>query len=67
MILRKAQVMIFDEPTAELGGSAAQLVIATLQALAADSMVMVVTHDPELIAVAQMRIKIDKGMVLLEA
>jgi peptide/nickel transport system ATP-binding protein len=52
-IARRADVLVADEPTAELDQDAAALVIAALQAAAArGGTVIVATHDPAVVAAA---------------
>ena len=63
MMMRDAQVMIFDEPTAELNEEAAREVIAALQLLSTKNMVIVTTHSEEVMAICQMHIRIEKGHV----
>ena len=56
---RGTPVILLDEPTAELDRGAAALVVAELRAAAADGRtVIVATHDPELVALADTRLEL---------
>lgn len=66
MMMRDAQVMIFDEPTAELNEEAAREVIAVLQFLSTKNMVIVTTHSKEVMAISQMHLRIEKGHISLK-
>ena len=45
MLLRQGEVMIFDEPTAELDDLACHRVMSTLKNMSANQLVVVITHD----------------------
>jgi ABC-type lipoprotein export system ATPase subunit len=56
-VSRGTPVVLLDEPTAELDRAAAGLVIALLRDVVADGRTVVVaTHDPDLVAIAETRL-----------
>ncbi len=57
--LSTAPVLLVDEPTAHLDGDAADLVHAALAAVAERRTVLVVTHRPELVTLADRHLALD--------
>lgn len=59
-----ARIVVADEPTAELDGVSSELVIDRMRAIAADGVTVVIaTHDPAVIAVAEHRLELEHGRV----
>jgi putative ABC transport system ATP-binding protein len=57
-----ARIVVADEPTAELDRDSSELVIDRMRALAADGVTVVIaTHDPAVIAVAEHRLELEHG------
>jgi putative ABC transport system ATP-binding protein len=58
-----ASVLLCDEPTASLDGETGRGVLAILRRLAADEgrAVVVVTHDPRVLAIADRLVRVDDG------
>ena len=57
-MLRGAPLVLLDEPTAGLDADADREVLAAVQALAADSLVIMVSHRPAAIAIAHRIIEV---------
>lgn len=55
------RTIVADEPTAKLDKAAAQAVRMLLRSIAATRLIVVATHDPELVAIADHRIPITAG------
>lgn len=58
-------ILLLDEPSASLDHQAEQDLARTLQALAADHTVLMVTHSPVLLAVARDAIVLDKAKIAM--
>ncbi len=57
-----ADTMIFDEIDAGIGGGVAEVVGAKLKELSAAGQVLAVTHFPQIAAMADIHIKVEKGL-----
>jgi ATP-binding cassette, subfamily C, bacterial CydD len=62
--LRDAPVVILDEPTADLDGASAALVLEAIERLRAGRTVLLVAHRPELAAAADRVVRLDDGRVV---
>ncbi|WP_030246655.1 ATP-binding cassette domain-containing protein [Streptomyces sp. NRRL S-350] len=62
-LLRAAPVLCLDEPTAHLDPEAERRVIAAVRTLARDRTVLLATHSPELLRIADEVISVDRGRV----
>jgi ATP-binding cassette subfamily B protein len=62
-LLVDARVLLLDEPTTGLDADAATLLLATLRRLAADRAVVVATHDPAVLAAADLVVPVHDGTV----
>ena len=60
-IYRGARVLLLDEPTANLDRATAARLLGTLRALSRDRVVVVATHDPDLVAAADRAVQIRDG------
>lgn len=67
-LLFDPQIVFADEPTASLDAKSGELVAQTLRALAAEQgkTVIVASHDPTVLALADETVRLDHGRVLLE-
>ena len=64
--LRDARLILADEPTANLDATTAALVSRTLAELVAGRTAVLVTHEPELLALADRTITLEAGAVVRE-
>jgi ABC-type multidrug transport system fused ATPase/permease subunit len=64
MFLRRAPLMVFDEPTANLDPAAARQIAASIDRLRHGRTILVITHDAGLAAVADHVVRLDAGRVL---
>ena len=62
--LRDAPLVILDEPTADLDPESARAVAAAVTCLHGDRTVLVVTHRPELAALADRVVTLERGRVV---
>lgn len=62
-LLRDAPVLCLDEPTAHLDPDAEERVIAAMRTLARDRTVLLATHSPELLKIADAVVAIDRGRI----
>jgi ATP-binding cassette subfamily C protein CydD len=60
-LLRDAPVLCLDEPTAHLDPEAERRVLSALRALARDRTVLLATHSPALLPLADHVITLDHG------
>ncbi|MDQ5834909.1 MAG: ABC transporter ATP-binding protein, partial [Actinomycetota bacterium] len=58
-LLRDAPVVVLDEPTTGLDSDTAQRLIEPLRALLAGRTAVLITHDPQLLRVADRVIRLD--------
>ncbi|MAL74800.1 MAG: type I secretion system ATPase, partial [Rhodospirillaceae bacterium] len=58
-------VLLLDEPSGDLDGEAEQALARSLRQLAADHTILVATHSPSLLAVADTILVLDRGRVAL--
>lgn len=63
-LLRKPAVLLLDEPTAALDPEAEYALIQTLRRVAANATVLVATHRPALMEVADQVILLENGLIL---
>ncbi len=63
MALRDARLVLADEPTANLDATTAALVSRTLAELVAGRTAVLVTHEPDLLALADRTITLEAGAV----
>lgn len=64
ILLSKSEVLLFDEVTSSLDSSTTNKVMAVLEKLKKDHTVIMITHKPELMRLADQIIVIDKGKVV---
>ena len=64
LFLRDPRIVLLDEPTSALDGEALRTVLAALDRLARGRTVMLITHHPELLALADRVILLDAGRVV---
>ena len=64
ILLSKSEVLLFDEVTSSLDSSTTDKVMAVLEKLKKDHTVIMITHKPELMRLADQIIVIDKGKVV---
>ncbi|MDH6108084.1 ATP-binding cassette subfamily C protein CydD [Kitasatospora sp. MAP12-15] len=62
-LLRDAPVLCLDEPTAHLDPDAEERVMAAVRTLARDRTVLLATHSPELLTIADAVVAIDRGRI----
>ncbi|MDH6145849.1 ATP-binding cassette subfamily C protein CydD [Kitasatospora sp. GP30] len=62
-LLRDAPVLCLDEPTAHLDPEAEERVMAAVRTLARDRTVLLATHSPELLKIADTVVAIDRGRI----
>jgi len=60
-VLSHASVILLDEPTAHLDEASAELAHAAIRALADRGCVLAVTHRPQLVAMADVHVHLDRG------
>ncbi len=63
VLLSKAEVLLFDEVTSSLDGATTDRIIDLLARLKKDHTIIMVTHKPELMRIADQIVVIDKGRV----
>ena len=63
-LLTKAEILLFDEATSNIGLDATALVIDVLNDLKSDHTIILVTHKPEVMSLADRVIVLDKGSVV---
>jgi ATP-binding cassette subfamily C protein CydD len=59
VLLNPAPIVLLDEPSAKLDIISKQYIIKALQSLQSKTLLMIATHDPELIAIADVHINLD--------
>lgn len=64
ILLSKSEVLLFDEVTSSLDSSTTDKVMALLKQLKKDHTVIMITHKPELMRMADQIIVIDKGKIV---
>lgn len=64
ILLSESEVLLFDEVTSLLDGSATDKVMSVLEKLKKNHTVIMITHKPELMRLADQIIVIDKGRVV---
>lgn len=64
VLLSKSEVLLFDEVTSSLDSTTTDKVMAVLEKLKKDHTVIMITHKPELMRLADQIIVIDKGKVI---
>lgn len=64
ILLSKSEVLLFDEVTSSLDDSTTNKVMDLLQRLKKDHTVIMITHKPELMRVADQIVVIDKGKIV---
>jgi ATP-binding cassette subfamily C protein CydD len=62
-LLRDAPVLCLDEPTAHLDRDAQERVLAAVRTLARERTVLLATHSPELLKIADTVVVIDRGRI----
>lgn len=62
-LLRDAPVLCLDEPTAHLDPEAEERVMAAVRTLARDRTVLLATHSPELLKIADTVVATDRGRI----
>jgi ABC-type transport system involved in cytochrome bd biosynthesis fused ATPase/permease subunit len=63
-LLRGGSLLVLDEPTVHLDTAAAGHVAATVDALRGSRTILLITHDPQLAARADRRLRLHAGRVL---
>ena len=63
-LVRKAPLVLMDEPTANLDAGTASLVRAAIQALKGTATLLIATHDPDLMELADQRITLAAGKIV---
>ena len=64
LFLRDPRIVLLDEPTSALDGEALRTVLAALDRLARGRTVLLITHHPELLALADRVVLLDAGRVV---
>ena len=62
-LLREAPLLVLDEPTAHLDAETAAAVAETIAALPRDRTLLVVSHDPAVLAAADRVLELDGGRI----
>jgi ATP-binding cassette subfamily C protein CydCD len=62
-ILAGAELLVLDEPTAQLDALTAESLLRTLAELRRDRITLLITHDPELAATADQVLHLDEGRI----
>jgi ATP-binding cassette, subfamily C, bacterial CydD len=62
-LVRRAPLVILDEPTADLDGEAAAIVTAAVERAGEARAVLVISHRPEAVAVAGRVVQLDSGRI----
>lgn len=63
-LYQDANVLLFDEPTANLDVESVEIFLQTLEQLAGDHICLVVTHDPRVIQCCQTVMELKEGQLL---
>lgn len=66
VLLSRSEVLLFDEITSNLDAATAEKVVTILQKLKKDHTVIMVTHNPELMKMADNILVVDKGKIAAE-
>lgn len=61
LLLRDPAILLLDEPSANLDDASEQVMLATLQQLARDKLILAVAHRPALIAAANVVVDVAQG------
>jgi ATP-binding cassette, subfamily C, bacterial CydD len=64
---RSAPLVILDEPTADLDPQAASDVVAAIERLSQERTVLLIAHRPELAAIADRVVRLERGRIVDEA
>lgn len=64
-VLRRPRLLILDEPTSSLDESVTDRVLDALRALPWSPTVVLIAHDPDVLALAERRYEVDRGAVRL--
>ncbi|MCH5167665.1 MAG: ABC transporter ATP-binding protein [Erysipelotrichales bacterium] len=63
-LLTKSEILLFDEVTSNIGFEATTMVSTVLNDLKSDHTIMLVTHKPEIMSLADRVVVLDKGSVV---
>src|SRR5690554_5427861 len=63
VLLKKAPIFIFDEPTAKLDDYNAEIIISVINRLSENAIVLLATHDERFFKIADRIITLDKGKI----
>ncbi|WP_372012683.1 ATP-binding cassette domain-containing protein [Tistrella mobilis] len=66
-LIRRPRLLLLDEPSSALDAETEQLLCATLNALKGETTVVVITHRPAILAVADQVLRLEDGRFTLEA
>jgi len=64
MLYHDASIVVFDEPTASLDSDTAEKIRSTITKLSKDRTIVVVTHDPEFLKIADSVVRIENGKLI---
>jgi putative ABC transport system ATP-binding protein len=64
---RGTQLVVVDEPTAELDGESAHLLLETIRDHAGGVAFIIATHDPDVTAIADAVLRLERGRVVTES
>jgi putative ABC transport system ATP-binding protein len=64
---RGTQLVVVDEPTAELDNESAHLLLETIRAHAGGVAFVIATHDPDVTVIADAVLRLERGRVVTEA
>ena len=62
-LIRQAPLLILDEPTADLDAEAAAIVTAAIEQAGGDRAVLVISHRPEPVVVADLVVRVESGRI----